>query len=83
MERNGETCIHFWRIATPDGPGGSWGICRNCGEKKMFSNVPVFSDFLQPKRGRRRREDVIDDDSIRETIGDGETRPGYWDDATW
>jgi hypothetical protein len=74
----GETCIHFWTIATPEGPGGSLGICSNCGEAKMFSNVPVFSDFIQPRR--RRREDVIDDDSNGETSGDGETGSRHWDD---
>ena len=32
---NGENCIHYWRIETPNG-GICKGLCRLCGEEKKF-----------------------------------------------
>ena len=77
MEVIGETCIHFWAIETPDGPGGSRGICKRCGESRMFSNTPVFSDFLPP---RQRRKDDVYDNSSGDAPGDSETGAGNWID---
>ena len=78
MEKRGVDCTHHWMIDTPDGPGGSCGICSSCGEVRLFSNAPVYATFLHHKNVRR-REDVSDDDSF----GDSETGSGNWNDATW
>ena len=32
------TCRHYWLIEPPDGPV-SRGVCKLCGEVKMFDNV--------------------------------------------
>ena len=31
------SCVHFWRIASPNGPF-SLGTCKLCGNKKEFKN---------------------------------------------
>ena len=83
MDTTGETCIHFWTIDTPNGPGGSRGICKLCGESKMFSNTPIFSEFLSPRRRGLigRKDDVVYDNFSGETLGDSETGTGNWIDA--
>ena len=97
MVANGEPCIHFWKIDTPNGPGGSKGICCRCGEVKIHSNEPIFAEFpnagdpKSTKRGFNRKslhlgklkywKDVVDDETFGEAFGNGEDGPGNWLDS--
>ena len=38
MTTTTQECTHHWMIATANGPGGSKGVCRRCGEVREFQN---------------------------------------------
>ncbi len=46
-----EPCRHHWVIDTPDG-AMSGGVCRLCGEHKLFANVfeDTIREELRPQR---------------------------------
>ena len=48
------TLGHLWRIEPPGGPT-SQGVCQNCGEQKVFSNVDAayrsYNGPAKPQKG--------------------------------
>jgi hypothetical protein len=48
-------CIHFWEIASPNGPV-SLGTCKLCGDKKEFRNSVYSSTW---SRGALKHEGPI------------------------
>ena len=49
-KNNNQTCKHYWRINTPDGPT-SIGKCKYCGEEREFVNN--FEDILMEKKHKK------------------------------
>ena len=45
-------CVHHWEIASPDGPL-SLGVCRECGERRMFDNVGTWDMYRGPGRPKK------------------------------
>ena len=35
------TCVHHWKIETPDGPT-AWGTCKKCNERHEFATSGFF-----------------------------------------
>jgi len=43
------TGSHWWVIATPDGTFSN-GVCRYCGEQKLFANTIGMSPYVRAER---------------------------------
>jgi len=57
MTRTTTTCIHRWRIESPNGPT-STGVCQRCGATREFVNyvdTPVWEDHAIFNSPRYRR----------------------------
>jgi len=48
-------CVHHWRIESPHGPE-SEGVCKLCGEKRMFANFTPETRGLWSMTKSRRHE---------------------------
>jgi len=61
MTRTTTTCIHRWRIESPNGPT-STGVCQRCGATREFVNyieTPVQEGRVKPDLYIRWTEPVL------------------------
>lgn len=52
-----ETCVHHWRIETPNGGSSVLGVCKRCNAMKRFSVAGALAyDWVDEKALGRRKE---------------------------
>lgn len=50
-------CVHHWRIETPNGTPEVDGVCKNCGEQRVFHSSTdweiAYNNQRTDKKGRK------------------------------